>query len=457
MFYWITTHIEIVVVVALTLLAAVVILQQRRTPQSAAAWLLFFMVLPWVAVPLFLGLGFRKQSRRFAPVHFVRGDTGGPPPQPAHALDETFQHYGLPAACPGQSLELLHRPETAHAALLDLIAGAEHTLDALFYSVTRDEVGEGFLDALAERARAGVRVRLLLDRLGTGIGPTAALKRLREAGGQMYWYSPFLQLPGNGHLNLRNHRKMVVADGLRVFAGGMNIGQHYLSPRPRPGDWADLSFVLEGISVQAFGDVFRSDWEVASGERLNPAKPRAPSTGGTATVQIVPSGPDIEEDPLHDGLVRALHMARSRICIVTPYFVPTDGLLAALTIAARRGVDVRLLVPARSNQRLADLARGGYLRDLARAGAKVLAYQPGMIHAKAGVIDDIAYVGSANFDVRSMLLNFEVTMFLYDGGSVAELAHWFETLAEDCTEELPPRGALRRIGEGLFRLGAPVL
>ncbi len=457
MLYWFTTHIEIVIVVVMTLIAAVVILQQRRTPQSAVAWLLFFIVLPWLAVPLFLGLGFRKQGSRYSPVHFLKGDTGGPPPPPAHAMDETFQRFGLPAALNGQSLTLLPTAKAAHSALLKLVTDAEHTLDALFYTVTRDPVGEEFLDALAARAKDGIRVRLLLDRLGTGIGPSAALKRLRAAGVEMHFFSPLLQLPGSGHLNLRNHRKMVIADGLRVFAGGMNVGQHYFSPAPVKGQWTDLAYLLEGVSVQSFGDVFRSDWEVVTGEELNPAVPRAPSSGGTATVQLVPSGPDVKEDPLHDGLLRALHLAQSRIWIVTPYFVPTEGLIAALLIAARRGVDVRILVPAKSNQRIADFARGGYLRELERNGAKILFYQPGMIHAKAGVIDDLAYVGSANFDVRSMLLNFEVTLFVYDGGSVAELASWFEGLSDHSEEGCPTPRAGRRLAEGVFRLGAPIL
>ena len=455
MMSWITTHFEIVIVVALTLVAAIIILQQRRTPQSAAAWLLFFIVLPWIAVPVFLGLGFRKRSGRFSPVPFHGTAADAAPLATAHSLDDMFQRMGLPGAVSGQDLRLLTTPQDAHAAAMALIADATRTLDVLFYTVTRDDVGEAFLDALAARARDGVRV--MFDRLGTGIGPHAALRALREAGAQMHFYSPLIQRPGSGHLNLRNHRKMLIADEARVFSGGMNVGAHYLSPNPPEDHWTDLSFVLEGISVQTFGDVFRSDWGVASKSTPDPADSPPPATAGQATVQLVPSGPDVEEDPLHDGLVRALHLAEERIWIVTPYFVPTEPLGDALSIAARRGVDVRIMVPARSNQRVADLARGGYLRELDRVGAKILYYQPRMIHAKAGIIDGVAYVGSANFDVRSMLLNFETTLFVYDTASVADLSEWYLALVQDCTSGVRPSGVPRRVVEGVFRLGAPVL
>lgn len=282
---WITTHLEIVIIVILTLLAAIVILQQRRTPQSTAAWLLFIIALPWVAVPLFLGLGFRKQSSRYSPVHFLKGETGGPPPRPVHTLDATMQYFGLPAAAHGQDLRLLGDPTAAHEAVMALIQGSEKRIDALFYIVANDDTGRIFVDALTERAKAGVKVRLLMDRLGTLRGPAAALRRLRAAGGDVRFYSPLLQVPGSGHLNLRNHRKMIIADDARVFSGGMNIGAHYLGPTALEDGWTDLAFLLEGRAVQSFGDVFRSDWGVASGEALEPAPSVAAHTGGTATVE----------------------------------------------------------------------------------------------------------------------------------------------------------------------------
>ncbi len=279
----------------------------------------------------------------------------------------------------------------------------------------------------------------------------------RYAGGEVLFFSPILQLPSSGHLNLRNHRKMIIADHARVFSGGMNIGEHYMSDHPHSDHWVDLAFTLEGQSVQTFCDVFRSDWEVACGEDVDHIKTPAPTTAGNATVQLIPSGPDIIEDPLHDGIIRALHLAKTRIWIATPYFVPTEPLANALRIAALRGVDVRILVPQKSNQHIADFARGGYLRDAHTAGAKVKYFEPAMIHAKAALIDDVGLVGTANFDVRSMLLNFEAMLFVYDARSVSTLSDWFTAREADCHEDMPSPHLPRRLAEGVFRIGAPIL
>ncbi len=181
-----------------------------------------------------------------------------------------------------------------------------------------------------------------------------------------------------------------------------------------------------------------------------------PRVMGGSVLQLVPAGADVPEDPLHDALVFACHSARSRLWIVTPYFLPTPPLSEALSIAARRGVDVRVLVPARSNQRLADLARGGWLRELARNRCRVHLH-PQMVHAKAVLADDLAFVGSANFDARSLLLNFEAMVLLYNPGDVAAVRGWMEGLLAQAPEGIAKAGLVRRSVEGLFRLGSPIL
>ncbi|MBA97961.1 MAG: cardiolipin synthetase [Sulfitobacter sp.] len=454
MISFITTHIEVVGLIFLTLFVAFILLQQRRSPQSTVAWILFLIMLPYVAAPLFLGLGFRKQGNRYEPVLFT---TKEEPPTPVHALDATFQHFMMPPALEAQRLTLLDTPQLAFQAALDTIDSAEHSIDVLFYIIANDGTAKHFVQALTDKARKGVHVRLLMDRLGTLRGPHEALKALKAAGGEVLFFSPILQLPGTGHLNLRNHRKMIIADNARAFSGGMNVADHYMTHTPKPGHWVDLAFTLEGLSVQSFCDVFRSDWEVASGTPTPQVVTPAPKTGGNATVQLVPSGPDIAEDPLHDGLIRAIHLAESRIWIATPYFVPTEALANALRIASRRGVDVRIIVPQKSNQRIADFARGGFLRDVQEAGAEIHFFKPSMIHAKAALIDDVGIVGTANFDVRSMLLNFEVMLFLYDAPSVTTLTEWFLERQGDCHNVVRNVTLIRRLAEGVFRIGAPVL
>jgi cardiolipin synthase len=446
---WLASLSLLVLGVVMVSLAMLLVVQQRRSPQSAAAWLLFILLLPYVAIPVFLALGFRKQSARFPPIRFGPMRQVMPTPQP---VAKALQAFGIPAASDGNGLVLHFTPEVACAALFRTIAQAKIRLDITFYLLDDDASGRDFIEALIERALAGVAVRLLLDRLGALHRPKAALGRLCAAGGEVRYFSPFLHRVGNGHLNLRNHRKMVVADLADVWAGGRNIGNDYLVEGQ---DWIDLSFGLQGPAVQSYVDMFSADWDVIGA--AHGALIAQNASLGTVTAQLVPSGPDTPDDPLHDALVCAIHRAERSVWLTTPYFLPTEALLQALGTAARRGVDVRIMLPQRSNQWVADLARGAYLRDLHAAGCGILRLRQGMLHAKAGMIDDMAWVGSVNFDVRSMLLNFESALMLYDVATVTALRDWFRAMEPRCAQGVVKPSLPRRFVEGVFRLGAPIL
>ena len=453
------THLEVVITVLVTVITALLILQDRRTPQSALAWILFLILLPYLAVPAFLALGYRK--RRLSERQIAFGD---PAPQTialaeAWPIDRLLRRYGQPGAVAGNRFAFGFVPEPAYAELIALVEGAERSVDVTLYALGNDPVGRAFVVALARRARAGVRVRVILDGLGAINRPRRALRRLQQAGGEVRFYARVLHGPFGARINLRNHRKMVIVDDGVVIAGGRNVGQEYFGPQPRQGRWADLSFTLEGPAVATYVAVFRADWKAAGGQNTPVVGPRPDPTAdaGSARLQVVASGPDVDDDALHDALVWACHGALRRIWIVTPYFLPTAALVDALAIAARRGVDLRILVPARSNQRLADLARGAYLRELQGRGASVLLYAPGMVHAKAFVIDDLAVVGSANLDVRSLLLNYEVSVLLQSPADVAEVADWMEGLFADARPLPVDVSRMRRFVERLFRLGAPIL
>ncbi|SPH18830.1 Major cardiolipin synthase ClsA [Defluviimonas aquaemixtae] len=449
--YLFNQYVLIVAGVLAAALAVVFVLQQRRTPQSAAAWILFIIVMPYVGIPIFLMLGFRKQGSRFPAIQFSEPAA---PPAEDYSTAETLARLGAPAATAGNGFVLHDTAERALAELDAVIAGATVSLDLQFYILDNDSSGRRLVRLLAEKAREGVAVRLILDRLGTLTRPRRALAEFTEAGGQLRFFSPFVHPPDNGHMNLRNHRKLVIADNSVVWGGGRNIGDVYLAPPE--GRWLDLSFTVTGPVVQHFLDVFASDWDVR-GHAQQSRRARWSIADQDAVLQLVPSGPDEPGDVLHDGLTNAIHNARRRVWIATPYLVPTEAHSAALAVAARRGVEVRLLIPDRSNKWSADHARGPYLRELGQAGCRVFRYSGGMLHAKAGLIDDTAWVGSANFDVRSMLLNFELALFVYDAGSVGALERWAQGLAERSTEGLTEAGLPRRVLEGLFRLGAPVL
>lgn len=446
---WLDAHLTIMLGVAMTLVVAALVLQQRRTPQATAAWLFALIMLPYVAIPVFLALGFRKKGARFAPVRF---STGTGVLTATSELQAVFSHYGLPSATDGNLFRLIEDGPESWTEVLALVQSAQRTLDITFYRIEDDAFGREFVTALTERAQAGVQVRLIIDRLGGFFRPAAQLRKFCKAGGELRDFSPVFSGRGISHLNLRNHRKMILADGTRLISGGRNIGQDYCGPGQ---GWVDLSFTLIGPAVAAYADVFHSDW-AATGPGAERRIATA-QTQGTSVAQLVPSGPDMADDALHDGLVHAMHRANHRIWIATPYFLPTEHLEHALVAAARRGVDVRLLLPHRSNQRIADVARGAYLRELAAAGCTILRHTPGMLHAKAAVIDATACVGSANFDIRSMLLNFELMLFLHDAAAVAQVEAWFERQMSGCARGAPAASLLRRLVEGVFRIGAPIL
>lgn len=449
--HWLSQHALIVAGVLLTALAVVFVLQQRRTPQSTAAWVLFIVLVPYLAIPLFLMLGVRKQGSRFPHLKLAEPGQDTIADQPtAKALTA----LGALPATTGNSFTLHDDARAAHEALVQTINSATETLDILFYIVASDETGGDFVNRLAEKARAGIKVRLNLDRLGSMKRPRKALDDLQAAGGEVRYFSPFIHPPDNGHMNLRNHRKLVIADRMRVWAGGRNIGDHYLAKMD--ATWTDLSFSLSGPAVQSFIDIFASDWDL-TGKVVAGDLQRKDGAVGEAALQVVPSGPDEPRDVLYLALTSMIHRARERVWISTPYFVPTEPLQLALAAAVRGGVDVRIMIPEKSNQRMTDFARGPYLRDLQEAGATILRHQGGMLHAKAGLIDNTGWVGSANFDVRSLLLNFEITMFLHDKNSIKQVEAWFEQRFGRCEQGLADVGLPRRVVEGVFRLGAPVL
>jgi cardiolipin synthase len=262
-------------------------------------------------------------------------------------------------------------------------------------------------------------------------------------------YGPIWDAPLKGRTNLRNHRKMVVADGVRLWCGGRNFAAEYFGGSRNHEPWRDLSFDLEGPLAAQARELFEHDWAFATG---------SPPVESAQTVQIaaepfaqvIASGPDQADDTVHDLLVTACFKARSRITAVTPYFVPGDALLMALSLAARRGVIVDLILPKRSNHHMADFARHRALRELAAAGGRVWLV-PYMLHAKAVVIDDgLALSGSANLDSRSLFLNYELMVAFYAVADIRRFASFIEKHREaaDRYQARKP-GLLRDLTEGL--------
>jgi len=457
--YGLLLHLATVVGFLLGTLLIAHLIRQRRPPTDSITWLLAIVLIPYIGLPLFLVLGGRKlrtMARRKRSIELAPARSGSDAPGP---LERLWLAQGIPPATDGNRLSLQSSGEESYAALMALIAAAGRTIHISMYLLQPDATGRAVLALLAARAATGVKVRLLLDGVGSRRIRRRTLASLVRAGGAVAFFMPIWRRPFRRRANLRNHRKYAIADDRLVLAGGANVGDEYLGPQARADRWHDLTFTLEGPAVASYAEVFRADWGFASREwiRPGPAPQPDPSAKAAARVQVVPSGPDVPGDPLPDALLTLAVSARWRMWIVTPYFVPDDALCRALSLAAHRGVDVRVLVPQRSDHWVADLAGRSYLREIRNAGGTILQF-PAMLHAKAVLIDDqVAILGSANVDMRSLLLNYEAGLFVYSAAEIETVERWMERLAQQARPGLRRPGTLGELGEGLARLVAPQL
>jgi cardiolipin synthase A/B len=434
-------HLVSLLVGALSLLLCSSVLTQRRPAGSAFAWLLVIALVPYLGIPLYFIFGGRKFAR------LARSKSA------LSLADESFVERRADA------IEWLDEGTLAYETFLREILEAKRTIRIVTFVVGDDTTGRPLLEALAKRAEEGVEVRLLLDDLLRFHAPRRLLDRIVRAGGRVERFMPLLHLPFRGQSNLRNHRKIAVFDGSRAIVGGMNLADEYMGPSKSPKRWRDLSVLIRGDSVRPLDQVFREDWEFACGEQLGPAGDGAEgeTSGNSLPLIVVPSGPDAPSDPIYDSIATAIFRAERRFWVATPYFVPDETLARALAVAARRGVDVQIIVPRISNHPVADLVRAPYLRDLAASGAAVFFHEQ-MLHAKAMLADDtLAVVGSANFDMRSLFLDYEIALFLPGKGEVRRLEQWFEATRLGAKVGAFKSGRLRTQVEGVARLLSPLI
>ena len=433
---------------------------QRRTPTSMISWLLAIILLPHLAVPLYFVLGSRKHISSKTKSMFSLRSVTDLPLERANPIDGVLRANGIPGGTQGNRFVLYTDGTAAFSALMHEIDNAQESIFISTYVFSNDAVTTEIVKALTEKAKAGVKVNLLIDSLGSF--PLYCfqhpVKKLRQAGAKVSFFMPILQMPLRNYINLRNHRKIFLFDRRIVLTGGMNLSAEYMGPSPDPGRWNDLLFLIEGPAVFHYLEIFASDWAYACGHTMPIAMDSVLPGLGDAYIQVVPSGPDIARDALFEALICAIYAAKKRIWIVTPYFVPVTSLQEALIIAHHKGVDVKLITPYDSNHLTADLVRSSYMRELMEAEVEVALYKGPMLHAKAILFDDTgAMLGSVNIDNRSLLLNYEVVSFAYSAAIISEVNAWMEKLLEDSHHAMKPAGTLRRLAENLMRIIAPQL
>lgn len=445
------------------------IVLQKREPVATVSWLLGLALLPYLGFLIYHVFGPQRIRRQRLRRARVRGAM--PPQAPAGDHSDAAELARLSQSTTGlprttaSTVRLLVDGAAKYDALLADVAAATTHVHLEYYIYQPDRTGTALRDALVERARAGVRVRLLLDAVGAKNAPRRFFKPLLDAGGELAWFHRlrFGRVWQRPWLNMRTHRKIVVVDGRIAYTGGMNITD---AQDERLGDAAyrDLHLRIEGAAVRVLQLVFAEDWVYASGDRDCLAaieRETPPAEAGPIAAQVLVSGPDSSWEAIHRLHVAAIHAARGRVWMTTPYFVPGEAAMMALTSAALAGLDVRLLVPRMSDSRLVTLAARSYFGQLLVAGVKIYEYGPRLLHSKTLLVDDaIAIIGSANFDHRSFRLNFEVSMLFDDAGIAAQLARQIESeLAHAPRVHQGRQRSLlgARLPEALARLLSPLL
>jgi cardiolipin synthase A/B len=426
----------------------------QRSPSSTVAWLLAILLVPYLGVPAYMIFGGRKITRMIKNKAILALDTKAP--------GAGFIVQGIGSIFPlrgGNGISLIATGDTAYAALIDLIEHAQKSIDITTFILGNDATGAAVLAALTRKAKQGVAVCMLLDALGSFRVSKKMLAPLLAAGGRCAFFMPMMHIPFRGRANLRNHRKMIIVDNAVAILGGMNIAREYMGAGANTRLWRDFAIIVKGPVLADMHRVFCSDWEFASKQETDKECVSAPvGSGETTTLQLVPSGPDVAGDPLYDSVISALFKAQRRVWIVTPYFIPDELLLKAICIAAKRGIDVRIVVPRVSNHPLADLVRRSFLRQVQDSGATICNFTPGMMHGKVILVDTgLCIAGSMNMDMRSFFLNFEVALFIYCESVVKEMDAWVTDLISQSIPGIKKSNIFLEFIEGIGRLLAPLL
>ena len=427
-------------------LAIVTMFRERREPSSLWAWILVMFFIPVLGFVLWIFVGRRLTTKKiFRKLQGSTTDYGELARTQQRAIETDTFEFVNPASqrhrdvvellmsdqgavlTENNAVQVFHDGKEKFDALIADIARAEDHVHIYYYIFRADGLGTRILDALTERARAGVQVRLFYDALGGRQVYPRDLSDLRAAGGAIYSFFPSKIPLINLRVNNRTHRKLAVIDGRVGYVGGFNVGDEYLGLDPKFGYWRDTHLRVEGDAVNSIQRRLLTDWNAVAPaeqrvrweERFFLADQGKP---GQVGLQIVSSGPDSAWERIKFGYIKMINSAERSVWIQTPYFMPDAAVLDALKIAARSGLDVRMMIPDKPDHLLVYPATLSYADELAQCGATIYIYRNGFVHAKTVLVDhELGSVGTANMDIRSFRLNFEVNAFFYDADLGAQL------------------------------------
>jgi cardiolipin synthase len=455
--------------------APTVLIERRGRPVAALSWLLALFALPPIAVASWwiFGRTHLKRKRRLRrkaseqieaalardrPGKGTLDNATGTRSRLAAVLPTQLRH-GVSPPTDSNYVGLLPSTRSVHDLWRRLLEEAKEHVHVFFFAWHDDETGRKFRDLLEKKAGEGVVIRVLYDAMGCHELPRRFFDRLDALGGQVAAFMPVRLLTFAPLLNFRNHRKLIIVDGRRAYTGGVNVTDEYL-------EWNDIGVEIEGPAVNALQQVFVDDWHFATAEELTASSyfPRViPRTDGNsnAICRVVASGPDQVFNATREMLFLAISQTRERLWIATPYFIPGDALMMALRTMVYRGIDLRIFVPGKSDSPIVQRASRAYYDELLESGVAIYEYD-GMLHAKAFLFDDdIAMIGSANLDIRSVRLNFELSMLIESNQLSRDIEDWFGGISRCSTrierQDLERRSRLSHFGDSIAHILSPLL
>ncbi|MNB71814.1 Major cardiolipin synthase ClsA [compost metagenome] len=465
-----------VIVLLLIQIMAIVFFEYPR-PYKAITWVVIVIIFPVLGYVLYFFIGKeyaikRPDSQGDRLLEQVREqltdrsrrkreeECPNPAVGPVGSLDMKLEHAASLPVTAGNETTVFSEGREAFEDMLQAIASARHHIHIEFYIIRDDQLGLRFQQLLIRKAREGVKVKLIYDGIGCHKLNKSYMNRLHEAGAETGCFSPPLRSFFTRRLNYRNHRKIVVVDGIIGYFGGLNIGDEYLGKDPKVGFWRDTHFRIEGDAVGWIQYTFLTDWYFVKKEWLTDPDCYYPlqESKGKEWVRMIKSGPD---EPILELFFSCFASAKRRIYIESPYFVLEPGIILALKTAAVTGVDVRVILPAVPDSKFVHLASMSYVQELLQAGVRFFLYEKGFLHAKVIIADDLACSGSANMDIRSLYGQFELHAIFYDGTTVGKLVRDFESDLRDSREivlcQYEQRPPFHKYKETIARLFSPLL
>lgn len=359
--------------------------------------------------------------------------------------------------------EVLTNGENTYSSIIEQLKMAKHHIHMEYFIIRNDNIGNKIKDILIEKAKAGIAVRVIYDSVGCWKLGKKYIESLKDGGVKIYPFYPVIFPVLSRQLNYRNHRKIIVIDGKVGFLGGINIGDEYLGKNPYLGFWRDTHIKIEGEAIYSLQNTFLKDWNFVSNEMILDQEyyPKL-EYYGEQLIQITSSGPDSDWESILQAYFTMISTAERRIWIETPYLVPDESILMALKTASLSGIDVRIILPSKPDHYLVYWASRSYIEELLRAGVKIYTYEKGFIHSKLLLVDGIgASIGTANLDIRSFSINFEVNAFIYDDELVKRLEDDFIMDIGDSKKIMLQEHIKRKIyikfKEALGRLFSPLL